>query len=227
MPTPKDNSSSKSQISINLTSFQKKFIAMLTISVVVVLVAFIFINKEASKILSISESINKFRENQSDINNLMEYIAKMERQSKEVGNDHLKYQELLTDKRDLADVRKNINNIFLKKKLDPMFSFVTENSPKEKEPGSYGFSLVVTGQIDKILEAVQEIKNLKILISFDQVIINKVLPKSVAVPEIDNISRESPDATIPKVVIPKTDIYKVTINGKIYLKEPIIEAKNE
>lgn len=227
MPTPKDNSSSKSQISINLTSFQKKFIAMLTVSIVVVLVAFIFINKEASKILSISESINKFRENQSDINNLMEYIAKMERQSKEVGNDHLKYQELLTDKRDLADVRKNINNIFLKKKLDPMFSFVTENSPKEKEPGSYGFSLVVTGQIDKILEAVQEIKNLKILISFDQVIINKVLPKSVAVPEIDNISRESPDATIPKVVIPKTDIYKVTINGKIYLKEPIIEAKNE
>lgn len=227
MPTPKDNSSPKSQISINLTSFQKKFIAMLTVSIVVVLVAFIFINKEASKILSISESINKFRENQSDINNLMEYIAKMERQSKEVGNDHLKYQELLTDKRDLADVRKNINNIFLKKKLDPMFSFVTENSPKEKEPGSYGFSLVVTGQIDKILEAVQEIKNLKILISFDQVIINKVLPKSVAVPEIDNISRESPDATIPKVVIPKTDIYKVTINGKIYLKEPIIEAKNE
>ncbi len=227
MPTPKDNLSPKSQISINLTSFQKKFIAMLTVSIVVVLVAFIFINKEASKILSISESINKFRENQSDINNLMEYIAKMERQSKEVGNDHLKYQELLTDKRDLADVRKNINNIFLKKKLDPMFSFVTENSPKEKEPGSYGFSLVVTGQIDKILEAVQEIKNLKILISFDQVIINKVLPKSVAVPEIDNISRESPDATIPKVVIPKTDIYKVTINGKIYLKEPIIEAKNE
>lgn len=227
MPTPKDNLSPKSQISINLTSFQKKFIAMLTVSIVVVLVAFIFINKEASKILSISESINKFRENQSDINNLMEYIAKMERQSKEVGNDHLKYQELLTDKRDLADVRKNINNIFLKKKLDPMFSFVTENSPKEKEPGSYGFSLVVTGQIDKILQAVQEIKNLKILISFDQVIINKVLPKSVAVPEIDNISRESPDATIPKVVIPKTDIYKVTINGKIYLKEPIIEAKNE
>lgn len=227
MPTPKDNLSPKSQTSINLTSFQKKFIAMLTVSIVVVLVAFIFINKEASKILSISESINKFRENQSDINNLMEYIAKMERQSKEVGNDHLKYQELLTDKRDLADVRKNINNIFLKKKLDPMFSFVTENSPKEKEPGSYGFSLVVTGQIDKILEAVQEIKNLKILISFDQVIINKVLPKSVAVPEIDNISRESPDATIPKVVIPKTDIYKVTINGKIYLKEPIIEAKNE
>ena len=227
MPTPTDNQQTKPKNSINLNSFQKKFIAMLSVSILALVVSFIFINKESAKILSITQSINKFRENQSDINNLMEYIAKMERQSKEVGNDHLKYQELLTDKRDLADVRKNINSIFLKKKLDPLFSFVTENSPKEKEPGSYGFNLVVTGQLDKILQAVQEVKNLKILITFDQVVINKVLPKSVAIPEIDNISREYPVATIPKVVIPKTDIYKVTIPGKIYLKESIIEAKNE
>ncbi len=153
----------------------------------------------------------------------MEHIAKLERESKEIGSDFERYQNLLVDKRDLADVRKKINDIFLKKKLDPMFSFVTENSPKDKEPGSYGFNLVVTGQLSKVLESIQEIKSLKILITFDQVVIAKVLPKSVSLPELDNISRDTATTTVPRIVIPKTDLYKATIQGKIYLKEAIIE----
>lgn len=208
---------------IRLTSFQKRLIILLSINVIIFLASWIFISKQSGQIIFSSQNIAKFRENQSNINSLMEYIAKMERDIKEIEEDFSKYQNLLVDKRELTDVRKKINDIFLKHKLDPMFSFVTENSPKDKEPGSYGFNLILTGTIDKSLQAIKEVKDLKILMTFDQVIIEKVLPRSVVLPDLDDIGKSNPNTTVPSATIPKTNNYKITIPGKIYLKEAIIE----
>ncbi len=218
-----EKSVTKKKTSFNLSPYHKRLIAVLGINIMVIIGLWVFVDGQSHQINKTSQSIIIFREKQSDVNNLLEYIARLERELKEIGTDFDDYQNLLVDKRDLAEVRQQINSIFLRYKLDPMFNFVTENSPRGKEPSSYSFNLILTGSFNNIFSAIKEVRDLNILITFDQVIIEKVLPRSVVLPDLEDVGREGTRTTVPNTVIPKSDNYKVTVPGKIYLKGSIIE----
>lgn len=215
-----------------LTPFQKKLSVYIIVNLIVVIVGLTFISRFAKEIQTTSGMISDFKKNQVSANVLMEYIAKLERDSRTIKEDFSKYQGLLSDIEDIPMIKKEIVNIGTKNKVDPLLNILTLNPAKENESTSYGFVLSLAGRFDNIIKTFKAINDLNILITFDQITFEKNLPKNVE-KELGQIT--SNEETIPTTkaitryssTSQSSDIFKVSVIGKIYLKESIKNQENE
>ncbi|MDD3156233.1 MAG: hypothetical protein PHP14_02290 [Candidatus Pacebacteria bacterium] len=214
------------------TPFQKKLSIYIVVNLIVLIIGLTFISQFAKEIQITTGMISDFKKNQVGVNVLMEYIAKLERDSKAVKEDFSKYQGLLSDIEDIPTIKKQITNIGAKNRVDPLLNILTLNPAKENESTSYGFVLSLAGRFDNIIKTFKDINALDILITFDQITFEKNLPK--------NVEKELEQITADGEVIPTTkavtrysstsqsgDIFKVSVIGKIYLKENIKNQENE
>ena len=212
-----------------LTSFQKRLYIFIFLNILIIISSFIFISKTSDQIRKTTDLIVASKDNQVNANTLMEYIAKLEKESKLVEEDFSKYDALLVDLDNLPNIKKQIVNIGIKNKVDPLLNILTLNPAKEKEPISYGYVLSMNGAFNNIIKTFKDINELKILITFDQVTFEKNIPKSTTKTTValtdDSTTTKS---TIKRTTTTKpTDIFKVSIIGKIYLKENLKTQNNE
>lgn len=231
------NSPIKNQLSFGLkplSSFQKKIIIYATINLAILIAFFTFISQISNKIEIASNLISSFKAKQTNANILMEYIAKLEKDSRLVMEDFAKYEVMLVDLDDIPKIKKQMVDIGLKNKVDPLLNILTINPAKEQEQMSYGFVLSMNGSFDNIIKTFQDINNLKIFITFDQITIEKNIPKSTErmLNDMTTVSTgansSTTKTTIRRTTTTKpTDMFKVSVIGKIYLKDNIKADSNE
>ncbi len=210
-----------------LTPFSRNLTIYIIINLIVFIGGGIYVSKFSRKIEESSTLISTFKKNQSNANILMEYIAKLEKDSRAVENDFNLYKSRLVDFKDLPKIKKQITDICLKNKVDPLLSMLTLNTAKDKEQASYGFTLAMSGPFDRIIKSVKEINALPIYMNFDQVTFEKNVPKAIAEVLEENLANSSEVSSsttkakiVKKVATTKpTDIFKVNFWGRIYLKE--------
>jgi hypothetical protein len=215
------------------TPFQKKLSIYIILNLIVIIVGSTYISQISGKIKKSSDMISAFKENQTGANILMEYIAKLEKDSRLVETDFQKYQSLLLDIEDIPSIKKQIVDIGIKNKVDPLLNILTLNPSKEKEQLSYGFVLSISGPFDRVIKTFKDINSLDILITFDQITFDKNLPKNIekALEEISLPKGE--DVTTTKTTVRRTtttkptEIFKVSVIGKLYLKESLKAQNNE
>jgi hypothetical protein len=217
-----------------LTSFQKSLTVYIILNLFVIIAGSIFISKISKKIESSSGLISAFKENQTGANALMEYIARLEKDNKLIEDDFTKYQSLLIDIEDIPAVKKQIVDIGIRNKVDPLLSILTLNPSKEREQVSYGFVLSISGSFDRIIKTFKDINNLKIFITFDQITFEKNLPKNVekaleesSIPKTDGSTTTTKTTPKRTTTTKPTDVFKVSVIGKIYLKENLKTQNNE
>ncbi|MDD4784022.1 MAG: type 4a pilus biogenesis protein PilO [Candidatus Pacebacteria bacterium] len=211
-----------------LTSFQKKIIIYVLINLILLIAFYVFISQMSSKIEIASDVISSYKAKQTNANVLMEYITKLEKDSKLVMDNFKKYEAKLVDLDDMPNVKKQIVDIGLKYKVDPLLNILTLNPAKEQEQISYGFVLSMNGSFDNIIKTFQAINNLNIFITFDQITIEKNIPKSTErilndmTTVTTDTSSSTTKTTIRRTTTTKpTDVFKVSVIGKIYLKDNI------
>jgi hypothetical protein len=219
-----------------LTPFQKNLTIYIILNLIILIGGNIYISKFSKKIADSSLSIVTFKDNQSNANTLMEYIAKLEKENRSVEPNFEIYKSRLVDFKDLSKVKKQILDICLKNKVDPLLNMLTLNLAKEKEQASYGFTITLSGPFDRIIKTVKEINSLPIFIGIDQVTFEKNVPKAVAEVLEENLmgnttndpTNTTKPKTVKKVTTTKpTDVFKVNIWGRIYLKENLNINQNE
>lgn len=216
-----------------LSSFQKKLSIYIVLNLVAIITASVFLSQIGEKIKRSSDMISAFKENQTGANVLMEYIAKLERDNRLVETDFNKYQALLSDIEDIPVIKKQIVDIGIKNKVDPLLNILTLNPSKEREQLSYGFVLSISGPFDRVIKTFKDINNLNILITFDQITFDKNLPKSIEKVLEETSIPKGEDVTTTKTTVKRTtttkptEIFKVSVIGKIYLKENIKTQNNE
>ncbi len=214
------------------TPFQKKLSIYIVVNLVVIIVGLTFISQFAKDIQMTSGMISDFKKNQVSANILMEYIAQLERDSRSIKDDFSKYQGLLSDIEDIPTIKKQITNIGAKNKVDPLLNILTLNPAKENESTSYGFVLSLAGKFDNIIKTFKSINDLDILITFDQITFEKNLPKNVE-KELEQIGTSGENIATTKATTrysstsQASDIFKVSVIGKIYLKESVKTQENE
>ncbi len=218
----------------SLTAFQKKIIFYIIINLTILISFFLLISQFSSKIQKSSELISAYKAKQTNANILMEYIAKLEKDSRLVLDDFEKYEAKLVDLDDMPNVKKQITDIGLKNKVDPLLNILTLNPAKDQEQISYGFVLSLNGAFDKIIKTFQDINNLNIFITFDQITIEKNIPKNTEAilndmaTVADDQSSSTTKTTIRRTTTTKpTDIFKVSVIGKIYLKDNLKDDNHE
>ena len=219
----------------SLSSFYKKLTIYIILNLIIVICGGVYISKFSNKIKDSSLLIITFKDNQANANILMEYIAKLEKESRLAETDFELYKNRLVDFKDLSKVKKQITDIGLRNKVDPLLSMLTLNTAKDKEQVSYGFTLSMTGSFDKIIKTIKDINALPIFLTFDQVTFEKNVPKAIAEvleENLENNNANSSSTTKPKVIkkvatTKPTDIFKVSIWGRIYLKENLNLNQNE
>jgi len=215
-----------------LNSFQKRLSFYIVINLIIIIASIVFIQSISKKIINSSNMILAFKEKQTSVNVLMEYIAKLETNNKLVESDFNKYQDLLIELDDLSAIKKQIVDIGIKNKVDPFFNILTLNPSKEKEQMSYGFDLSMSGAFDKIIKTFKDINALPILITFDHINLKKNTPKqterSFTSSTINNNSSTTTKTTIRRTTTTKAnDIFEISVIGKIYLKETVKNEINE
>ena len=220
----------------SLTSFQRNLIIYIVLNLIILIGGGIYVSKFSKNIESSSTMISTFKNNQSGANILMEYIAKLENESHLVEKDFELYKNRLVDFKDLSKVKKQITDICLKNKVDPLLSMLTLNPAKEREQVSYGFTLSMSGSFDRIIKTIKEINALPIFITFDQITLEKNIPKVIAEALEENLISSSNNSSvsttkaqiIKKVATTKpTNVFKVNVWGKIYLKENLNLNQND
>ncbi len=210
-----------------ITPFQRNLTIYIVINLLILIISNIYVSKFSKQIESSGTLISTFKDNQASANTLMEYIAKLEKENRLVESDFELYKNRLVDFKDLSKVKKQIVDIGLRNKVDPLLSMLTLNSAKDKEQASYGFTLSMSGSFDRIIKTVKEINSLPIFVTFDQVTFEKNIPKAVAEvleENLENVNSGSTSTTKAKIVkkvatTKPTDIFKVNVWGRIYLKE--------
>lgn len=209
-----------------LNSFQKKIIVYAIINFAILIAFFAFISQISNKIEIASNMISSYKAKQTNANILMEYIAKLEKDSRLVMGNFKKYEAMLVDLDDMPKIKKQITDIGLKNKVDPLLNILTLNPAKEQEQISYGFVLSMHGSFDNIIKTFQDINNLNMFITFDQITIEKNIPKNTEriLNDLTTATTGS-DTSTTKTTIRRTtttkptDIFKVSVIGKIYLKD--------
>jgi len=219
----------------SLSSFYKKLTFYIIINLLIIIFGSIYVFQFSKKIQDSSSLITTFKDNQANANILMEYIAKLEKESRLVEADFELYKNRLVDFKDLSKVKKQITDIGLRNKVDPLLSMLTLNTAKDKEQVSYGFTLSLTGSFDKIIKTIKEINSLPIFLTFDQITFEKNIPKAIAEvleENLENNNANTSSTTKPRIIkkvatTKPTDIFKVSVWGKIYLKENLNLNQNE
>jgi len=219
----------------SLSSFYKKLTFYIIINLLIIIFGSIYVFQFSKKIQDSSSLITTFKDNQANANILMEYIAKLEKESRLVEADFELYKNRLVDFKDLSKVKKQITDIGLRNKVDPLLSMLTLNTAKDKEQVSYGFTLSLTGSFDRIIKTIKEINSLPIFLTFDQITFEKNIPKAIAEvleENLENNNANTSSTTKPRIIkkvatTKPTDIFKVSVWGKIYLKENLNLNQNE
>lgn len=225
-PTP--NPQIKKQLPFGLkppTSFQKTMVFYITLNLIVLITFLSLMSKISFKIQSSSDIIASYKARQTNANVLMEYIAKLEKDSRLVMEDFKQYENRLVDLDDMPKVKKQITDIGLINRVDPLLNILTLNPAKDQEQISYGFVLSMSGPFEKIIKTFQDINALNIFITFDQITIEKNIPKNTErmfndMTTVTTNPNSSTTITIRRTTTTKpTDIFKVSVIGKIYLKD--------
>ncbi|MFA5230410.1 MAG: hypothetical protein WC422_03260 [Candidatus Paceibacterota bacterium] len=216
------------------TSFQKKIIFYTVINLILLIVFFSLISQISFKIQNSSDLISSYKTRQTNANILMEYIAKLEKDSRLVMADFKKYEDRLVDLDDMSNIKKQITDIGLKNKVDPLLNILTLNPAKDQEQISYGFVLSMNGAFDKVIKTFQDINALNIFITFDQITIEKNIPKNTEriLNDMTTVTTDQSSSTTKTTIrrtttTKPTDIFKVSVIGKIYLKDNLKDDNHE
>lgn len=230
------NKKSKKPLSV----FKKKLIIYISINLIVILIFCIFYYQYSKIIISEVSAVTDKKKSQADVNLLADYISRLEKDYKQVLEEFGPYLDLLPAKDDLLDFKDSVVSIAKKYKLDPAFSFGVENSATEKEPKSYGFTLIISGTTANLLSFWSDFAKLKYIVRIEQILIDyedvqsrtsseslgsgnvsvSTTIKPMSLGEELMAKRKSTTTTKKKTTTTTkiTDRYKMNILGKVYIK---------
>jgi len=133
------------------SGYQKSIIIYVVINLVLIGIFLITSSVYSKKIQDGVKAVADRRKSQADSHLLTEYVSQLEKDYNTVEGDFGPYLELLPEKDDLFDFKVDIMDTAKKYKLDPAFSFGVENPATDKEPKSYGFTLIISGSTTNLL----------------------------------------------------------------------------
>jgi len=238
IPTIPTNTTNKSKKT--LSSFQKRLIIYISVNIAVVVIFCVFYHQYSKIITSEVKDVVDKKKSEADANLLAEYISRLEKDHKRVLEEFGPYLDLLPAKDDLLDFKDSIVDIANKYKLDPVFSFGIENSATEKEPKSYGFTLIISGTTANLLNFWADFAKLNYIVHIEQILIDyediqsrtsseslgsgniliTTTTKQMTFEEELMAKRQSTSTTKRKTTTTTKMVnkYKMNILGKVYIK---------